>query len=460
MPTPPPVAHRPVDTADAAFPLVGRRQGDVLFHSPAQTEMTAAMFLAAAHRLAAELPNAGYAINLCQDRLSFSVAFAACVARGQVSLLTSDRSPERIRQLTGQFPGLYALTDEAEPTIQLDQVAVRASFAVPNRAPPNPMIPADRLAAVVFTSGSTGEPVGHRKLWGALTERSRDAARRFGIAAARSTSIVGMVPPQHMYGFETTVLLPLHANASVWCGAAFFPSDVRAALAAVVAPRVLVTTPLQIRAVLQSGLELPPLRRVISATAPLFADMAAEAEARWHTEVWEIFGATEIGSIASRRTVEGDLWTTYPRVRVRPGELDEEVMATGPFAEPYPIADRVDAPDAGHFRLLGRRTDLLKLAGRRASLAGLNRVLAAIDGVVDGLFVPPADLDTAPTARMMAFVVAPERSPDDILAALRARIDPAFLPRRVVKVDRLPRNAVGKLPEQALGALRAAADPA
>ena len=31
---------------------------------------------------------------------------------------------------------------------------------------------------------------------------------------------------------------------------------------------------------------------------------------------------------------------------------------------------------------------------------------------------------------------------------------------RVVKVDRLPRNAVGKLPEQALGALRAAADPA
>lgn len=418
------------------------------------------MFSAAAHRLAAELPDGAYVANLCQDRLNFSIAFAAAVLRGQISLMTSDRSPERLRLLAERFPGTYVLTDEAEPGNPLRQHVMRAAFDLTGVQSPNPIIPVDRLAAVVFTSGSTGEPVGHRKLWGALVERSRDAARRFRVGLARPTAIVGMVPPQHMYGFETTVLLPLHSNATVWCGTAFFPSDVEAALAAMAAPRVLVTTPLQIRAVLQAGVELPALHRVISATAPLFADMAAEAEQRWQTEVCEIFGATEVGSIASRRTIEGDLWTTYPRVRVRPGELDEEVVVTGPFATPFPISDRVDAPDSAHFRLLGRRTDLLKLGGRRASLAGLNRILAEIDGVVDGLFVPPADPDTTPTARMAAFVVAPDRTPDDILAALRTRIDPVFLPRRVVKVDRLPRNDVGKLPEQALAALRAQLDRA
>jgi acyl-coenzyme A synthetase/AMP-(fatty) acid ligase len=41
------------------------------------------------------------------------------------------------------------------------------------------------------------------------------------------------------------------------------------------------------------------------------------------------------------------------------------------------------------------------------------------------------------------------------MAALRGRVDPVFLPRRVVRVDVLPRNPTGKLPEQALAALRA-----
>ena len=115
----------------------------------------------------------------------------------------------------------------------------------------------------------------------------------------------------------------------------------------------------------------------------------------------------------------------------------------------------IEMLDARHFRLLGRRADMIKLGGRRASLAELNRILTGIEGVLDGQFVAPEDLDQRPTARLLAFVVAPERSPDDILAELRGRIDPLFLPRRVIRVDELPRNDVGKLTDQALGALRA-----
>jgi acyl-coenzyme A synthetase/AMP-(fatty) acid ligase len=278
------------------------------------------------------------------------------------------------------------------------------------------------------------------------------------MTVARPASVVGMVPPQHMYGFETTVLLPLHAPASAWCGAAFYPEDVAAALRAVPEPRVLVTTPLQIRALLHASVQLPPLARIISATAPLFPDMAAAAEQQWHTQVFEIFGATEVGSIASRRTVEGDVWTTYPRVRISLDTIDGapgEAMVNGPFAEPFALSDIIETLDATQFRLLGRRADMIKLGGRRASLAELNRILTGIEGVLDGQFVAPDDLDRRPTARLLVFVVAPERSPDDILAALRSRIDAPFLPRRVIRVDELPRNDVGKLTDQALGALRA-----
>jgi acyl-coenzyme A synthetase/AMP-(fatty) acid ligase len=58
--------------------------------------------------------------------------------------------------------------------------------------------------------------------------------------------------------------------------------------------------------------------------------------------------------------------------------------------------------------------------------------------------------DGARVARLMAFVVAPDLRPDAILDALRARIDPVFLPRPLLFVDELPRNALGKLPREIL----------
>jgi acyl-coenzyme A synthetase/AMP-(fatty) acid ligase len=436
-----------------SYRLVCRPADHVLFRFNDWT-ITATDFLGMAHQLASELPGATHVVNLCHDRLHFALGLAAALLRGQVSLLTSDRSPERLRALQEDYPVLYSLSDDQAVSSPLPHHHYRAQ---PPRScadgPGNPELPASRLAAIVFTSGSTGEPVGHKKPWGALVERSLDAAACFDMLEAQPASIVGMVPPQHMYGFETTVLLPLHAPASTWCGAAFYPEDVASALRAVPAPRVLVTTPLQIRALLQTSTELPPIERVISATAPLFPEIAAAAEQRLNTRVFEIFGATEVGSIASRRTVDGDIWTTYPQVHIREDQAD--AVVEGPFAVPHALTDVVEMLDARHFRLLGRRADLIKLAGRRASLAELNRILIGIEGVRDGQFVAPDDLDRRPTARLLVFVVAPERSADEIMAELRGQIDPPFLPRRVILVDELPRNEVGKLTDQALGALQA-----
>lgn len=453
-------AHElPAAVADPLIPLCARASDEVLFRRK-DGAVTAGAFLADAARVALQLPDAPYAANLCQDRYWFTVAFAAALIRGQTSLLTSDRSAEHLGQLARDYHGLYAIADTQAPHGPLRPVAIGPGHAQPG-AGPVPSVPAMRLAAIVFTSGSTGGPMPHRKLWGALAARSRDAARRFCMQHRAPASVVGTVPAQHMYGFETTVLLPLHAAASSWCGAGFFPHDVAAALSAVPEPRVLVTTPLQIRALLGASVRLPPLARVISATAPLFPELAAQAEARWGAEVCEIFGATELGSIASRRTVAGDLWTAYPRIRLHAGRAragEEEMLVTAPFAEPCALSDVVERADARHFRLLGRRTDVVKLGGRRTSLAGLNRILTSIEGVEDGLFVAPDDLDARPTARLLAFVVAPGLSAEAVMAALRERVDPLFLPRRIVHVDRLPRNETGKLPDRALASLKARAD--
>ena len=428
----------------ALIPLTDRAGHEALFRLPGRT-VTAGQFCADAARLAGSLPDSPHALNLCSGRYAFAVGFAAALLRGQVTLLASDRSPDALRTLRERFPGLYAIND--------DSSAAMPGLAVP---PPGdeqataPALPGERTAAIVFTSGSTGQPAAHAKTWQALAERSRDAAVAFALQPDRPASILGTVPPHHMYGFETTLLLPLHAPACSWCGPAFYPADIRAAAAELPGPRVLVTTPLQMRA-LMAAAPLSGLARVISATAPLDPAMAEAAERQWQVEVSEIFGATEVGSIASRRTIAGDTWTLYPQVTVE--SAADGVMVRAPGAPGVVLDDALELLPAGGFRLLGRRSDLVKLGGRRASLANLNRALAAIDGVLDGVFLPPDCDGPHAGARMTAVVVAPGQASEAIVAALRERIDPAFLPRRVVLVDSLPRNEFGKLPLMALRAL-------
>src|SRR5262249_26671347 len=66
-----------------------------------------------------------------------------------------------------------------------------------------------------------------------------------------------------------------------------------------------------------------------------------------------------------------------------------------------------------------------------------------------GVFVMPEERITE-TTRLLAFAIAPGVSRETVLAALRQRIDAAFMPRPLYLVDALPRNSVGKLPREAL----------
>jgi hypothetical protein len=59
--------------------------------------------------------------------------------------------------------------------------------------------------------------------------------------------------------------------------------------------------------IVASSLELPPLYRVVSATAPLAQECADAAGRGWRTGVHEIVGAMEVGSIANRRTTQDDI---------------------------------------------------------------------------------------------------------------------------------------------------------
>ncbi len=289
------------------------------------------------------------------------------------------------------------------------------------------------------------------KTWGELASGAAQARQRFGFAPGMT--IVATVPPQHMYGLETSIMAPLASGASIYCGRPFFPDDVRAALEATPPPRVLVTTPVHLQVCVQSGLPWPKTHFLISATAPLSAALAAQAEAAFAAPVLEIYGCTEAGSIASRRTLDGDRWRLYDGFQLRDG-----CLSGAHLPQPVALNDVIEECSEVEFRLLGRQEDLVNIAGKRTSLGYLSHQLNEIEGVTEGVFVMPDEAGTE-VRRLLAVVVAPDLSEARILAALAERLDPAFLPRPLVKVAALPRNDTGKVTRAALLALIATVRP-
>ena len=177
-------------------------------------------------------------------------------------------------------------------------------------------------------------------------------------------------------------------------------------------------------------------------------ELATAAERRFRTGVIEVFGSTETCVIAYRRSAREANWQHYDGVSLRPPP-DGTLVTADWFGAPAILQDIVELLPQRRFRLRGRNSDLLEIAGKRASLADLNRRLLAIDGVVDGVIFQ-RDGDHCGVQRLAALVVAPDLSETAILDALRTAADPAFLPRPLRKVDRLPRNETGKLPRAAL----------
>ena len=158
-----------------------------------------------------------------------------------------------------------------------------------------------------------GLPQAQRKTWGKLVANGRAEAIALGLDR-RPHGIVGTVPVQHSYGFESTFLLALQGGCTFWAGKPFFPQDITCALDAVPRPRLLVTTPFHLSALLSADIDLPPLDLLLSATAPLSTALAANAEARTGAPMLEIYGSTESGQLATRRTTEGAAWTLLPGV--------------------------------------------------------------------------------------------------------------------------------------------------
>lgn len=138
----------------STLPLIAHRRLDAVVAWRGSTPVSVRQFLGEVEHVAGQLPPGRHVLNLCGDRYHFTVALAACIVSGRVSLLPSTHTPEMVRQMQRIAPDVFCVVDQGAG-VDLP------SFRYPESMPPpaaNPVIPdidREQLIARVFTSGKS-----------------------------------------------------------------------------------------------------------------------------------------------------------------------------------------------------------------------------------------------------------------------------------------------------------------
>ena len=470
---------------DALFaPLAG--QAGPLMILPDGQSLSRDAFAAMVARQAHALRAAGVGVG---DRVAVQVAkspaalatYGACVALGAVYLpLNTAYTPGEIGYfLADATPAVFicdparaeALTPLAGQarvmTMDADGTGSLAAAAadMPTSIAPAPR-GADDLAALLYTSGTTGRSKGAMLSHGNLLSNAQvlvDAWRftdrdvllhalpifhTHGLFVASNVSLLSGARMIFLPGFDVETVLRLLPQASVMMGVPTF-----------------YTRLLEDARFDRTGAE--HMRLFVSGSAPLLAETHRVFAARTGQVILERYGMTETNMNTSnpyageRRA--GTVGLPLPGVEVRlvedvievrgpnvflgywqmPEKTAEELRPDGWF-----ITGDIGRMDAdGYLEIVGRAKDLVITGGYNVYPREVEMALDAVPGVVESavIGVPHADFGEAVFAVIVGDVVV-----EDCLAAVAGGLARFKQPKAGVVVDALPRNAMGKVQKAAL----------
>ena len=398
-------------------------------------------------------PMAGCDIALAHDdAFEFSAALFGAWQAGATPWLPADSLPatlDRLRAAGLVFAG--ELPNGLQPATPVDDQVF----------PGKPLDP-DRCALVLFTSGSTGEPVAIRKRLRELEAEVKALEAAFG-ARIGDAVVQGTVSHQHIYGLLFRVLWPL-ASGRASARARVVYNEHLADLGP--GPLALVASPAHLKR-LPADLDWKPmtsgLRIVFSSGGPLPADAAMDVRTILKTAPVEVFGSTETGGIAWR-VADGKQapWQPLPGVECRISDERLQVRSRHlPEQAWFTTNDRAVLDAGGRFELLGRADRIVKIEERRVSLQAIESRLACSE------LLQEARVATLPGKRLLLAVAAVPSPAGRLLLEAQGRqavakllrdwldghCEPIALPRRWRFVDALPADARGKTSERALQAL-------
>jgi acyl-CoA synthetase (AMP-forming)/AMP-acid ligase II len=458
-----------------AFDLLAARDGSAALVATdrawaSRSDVDAWADAAAAALTECGAPPRAYVLLAAANGAGFLAALIGARRSGLVPVLMDWMAPLAERSRVGAALRVAA-------TLSCDETFPRgaASFRV---APGH--IPASAPEGVGFvklTSGSSGLPCGVAFTPEALAADDDQLVAAMGLSA--SDRFLASIPWSHSYALSSLVMPALRRGCLLVVpetGDPLAPVESARALSATVYP----TVPPYVHAL--GSLAAPPpwppsLRTVISAGAPLAPESAARFRHAFGVEVHVFYGASECGGIAYDRegggALRGTVGTPIAGVDV---ELDEGgvVVVRSPAVGARHVPEASDTLSGGVFRsadlakwtptgelaLTGRADGVINVGAKKVHPSEVEAVLRAMPGVREALVLGvPAPSDERTILRAFVACDPAALSYADIAAWCRARLAGHKVPRSIVCLEAIPRNARGKIDRIALAAWKAAPEP-
>ncbi|MCT7661219.1 class I adenylate-forming enzyme family protein [Mycobacterium deserti] len=469
---------------------------EIAVHTPA-ADITRTSLVASANRLGAVLGEAGLATGqvvaamLPNDATTVAALFGTWRAGGVYTPLNPRAADAEVAsQLDALCPVAVITTPALAHRFSASGLTVVTGDDLDWKSTPSGRLPAvprqydSDVALLQFTSGTTGPPkpvpLRHTTVLD-LIDRLLSKLRGAKSSAAKPNRapMPNLVPLSlSLWAGIYQVLFAFRAGSGVVLMDRFSPPEF-AALVARHQLRSTVLPPAALTMLLheESVTELTPLKIVRSITAPLSPVQARRFRDRFGVIVLNSYGQTELGgevvgwSAADARewgeTKLGSVGRPLPGIDVT--ITDDEVMVRTPTTAARKIdpafLDRLTddgwfhTGDLGWFDedgflwLDGRVSDMINRGGLKVFPGTVEDVLLAADGVREAAVVgvPDERLGEVP----WAFVARTEKglTEDDLISWCRQRLTPYRVPARVVFVEALPRNDVGKVVKRELASL-------
>jgi malonyl-CoA/methylmalonyl-CoA synthetase len=462
---------------DNVFAPLAARSGAVL-ELPDDAVIDGPGFLHLTGRIARRLVDGGV---LPGDRVAAQVAkspaalalYAACVQVGAVflPLNTAYTATEVDYFLQDASPRVFVHAPGGAGGLTLD--AAGQGTLMDAQTPLTDITPrgADDLAALLYTSGTTGRSKGAMLTHGNLLSNARTLVDAWGITAA--DRLVHALPVFHTHGLFVACNTCLLAGVPMIWHASFDPTRVLADLAR--ATLLMGVPTFYTRLLAEPGLTaeaVAGMRLFISGSAPLLAATHHDWTARTGHAILERYGMTETNMNTSNPLTgvrkAGTVGLPLPGVEVRLGAGDVvEVRGPNVFKGYWNMPEKTAEelrPDGwfitgdvgafgsdGYLTIIGRAKDLIITGGYNVYPREVELLLDAVTGVRESAVVglPHPDLGEAVFAVLAADDPAVGASALTGIAPHLARFKQ---PRAAVVVDDLPRNAMGKVQKAALRA--------
>ena len=395
------------------------------------------------------------AVCICaENKAVIAAALLAGLAGAPPLLLPYTHSPQvlsEVHSLTG-FEIAVTDTQRELPTGVKTVFPERRRGIVSNLSRERPVDP-DMELLRLYTGGSTGKPMIWSKTVRNLFSEAIYLSGKFDIS--HRDRFVSTVSPYHIYGLLFSVIIPLVSSASVLGGIYSFPHEIISAIKDDSAT-VLVSVPMHYRVLKGQSISGSALRLAFSSAGILDKADGDDFHRRTGLDVFEIYGSTETGGIASRCRAKGES-AFRPFDNIDWKIVDERLHVRSDFVSPeierapdgfVATCDRARRHDDNSFLLLGRSDTVIKVGGNRVDLEEVRTKVNELPGVRDCVVISlPVD---GGRENAIAALIEGNLDMADLRLSLSDVLEPYALPRSIKIVDNIAYTATGKYDRKAI----------